>query len=596
MAAQSVEGYQAVIPGKIVVSRSPKTNEVVVEKVVRIGDSLAWQTVPTDSAEAAVPVAAYERAMEAVHEYGIPHAYRPSTVANWAVNQAVFMNLMGENLENSVRMGWRSAISIAHMPEYQAFKELRERGFEQGQVYWPHAERMLANAERFEIGQGALAVLPLLRDGKSPAGNMANIDDQLDALADQFPVLEAETLGVAMMPKRVSATIRLAAQSGNVEHVERHTVESTVHANEVEDERLRTVAACRKALVALSRDTSYQIAGITFEREGAHMVAYTNAPLRKSLAALVEDGQSTDAPCAIARLPLQHSRRDLIVALRDYMADNAIRVAQCVNQLAAKLKLPEDHQLRRPDTQSDIRFNLIVNGNDISLYVGPTQSDRTDMGALNCELRIFTDSPRAHLFMTQGDPTNFRGVSFVPENATFPEATRYSILVDMIAKTFNEAVPVALAKAAEIAKLQAGDEVEFDEDAEDFQVSLIAQKYTEEDLEAGEGGEVVEMIESEAYSARQLQRIIRERGISHMQVDPAEPASAAFVSETPDENREYFEEGIHTYYRLTLEKVRGLEATPQDAADFASRFDLKQPQELVTQAPVEKRSPAMRLG
>lgn len=592
MGAQSVDGYQAIIPGKIVVSRS-KAGEVSVEKAVYLGDTLTWQTIPTDSAEAAVPVAAFERAMETVHDYGIPQAYRPTTVANWAANQAVFFSLMGESHEDSIRLGWRSAISIAHMPEHQAFKELGERGLETDKVQWQRAERMLANAERFGIAHGARAVLVGLRDGFSPAGNMATLDDQMDALSDQFPALEARSLGVAMLPRRPSASVRLAAQSGDVEQTSIHAQHVAVHAVDSEEERLRTVAACRKALGALSGNTSYKMAGITIEREGEQAVAYVKAPLRASLARTAADGQ-IDAPCSIARLPAQHSPRDLVIAVRDFLADNAIHVGQAINTLAAKLNVPDGHEVVFPDLQSDIRFNLIMNGNDISLRVRPTDRDRADMGALNVELRIFTDSPHAHLFMKQGDPTNFRGVDFVPEGAKFPKAPNYSTLIDQIAKTFNEAVPVALAKAGVTAS--AGAEVEFDEDAEDFVISLVASKYTEADLDAGEAGETEELIESEAHSLRDLKRLMRDRGISLMQEDQSVSSGATFVSQSPDENRAYFEDGVHTYYRLTLEKVRGVQATPEDAAEFADRFNIKHAHEHAIHAPNEKRGPAMRMG
>lgn len=89
---------------------------------------------------------------------------------------------------------------------------------------------------------------------------------------------------------------------------------------------------------------------------------------------------------------------------------------------------------------------------------------------------------------------------------------------------------------------------------------------------------------------------MRDRGISLMQEDQSVSSGATFVSQSPDENRAYFEDGVHTYYRLTLEKVRGVQATPEDAAEFADRFNIKHAHEHAIHAPNEKRGPAMRMG
>ncbi|MDU4254406.1 hypothetical protein [Pseudomonas sp.] len=83
--------------------------------------------------------------------------------------------------------------------------------------------------------------------------------------------------------------------------------------------------------------------------------------------------------------------------------------------------------------------------------------------------------------------------------------------------------------------------------------------------------------ESDTMEADELMRLVRNKGITSTPTVAQHGDGSwhvSYRSETPDESREYFEQGIETYYTLQLEHVNGQPVNPENAQVFAQETGL----------------------
>lgn len=109
-------------------------------------------------------------------------------------------------------------------------------------------------------------------------------------------------------------------------------------------------------------------------------------------------------------------------------------------------------------------------------------------------------------------------------------------------------------------------------------LSVTYTKWDEASLAAGEALEVGTHHESDSYDAAELARLARDLGLHEVAVEmTGEGVRASMASVTPAENREFFEEGISTFYTAHLESVNGEPVDLESVKDVVSVMELQVP-------------------
>lgn len=100
-----------------------------------------------------------------------------------------------------------------------------------------------------------------------------------------------------------------------------------------------------------------------------------------------------------------------------------------------------------------------------------------------------------------------------------------------------------------------------------FRVSVTFSSYGPDGMAAGEADASGYRHESDDYDAQELSTLSRNLGLSAASIEETgNGLVVSFCSETPDESRAYFEEGISTFYTAHLETVNGEKPTYETAA------------------------------
>lgn len=165
----------------------------------------------------------------------------------------------------------------------------------------------------------------------------------------------------------------------------------------------------------------------------------------------------------------------------------------------------------------------------------------------------------------QGRPAEFYGIYARHEDglAVHLLDTYSEQAAQTIAARWREHWPAFEAKRGADAQVEASDE-----DRRIFTVSVTFEKVTAESAEHGDADERGYEVEDQDVDYDDLRRMARERNYS-------EPSSSVMTSPmwftTPDaeESREYFEDGVSTYYSLHLKAVDGNAPTLEDYAELA---------------------------
>lgn len=85
--------------------------------------------------------------------------------------------------------------------------------------------------------------------------------------------------------------------------------------------------------------------------------------------------------------------------------------------------------------------------------------------------------------------------------------------------------------------------------------------------------EYVPVIQKETLDTEELSRTVRDTGVHSLEVSYPGPV-AAFLSQAPTEDRDYFENGIHTYFRMEILAINGGPVTPDGVNALAEQFGL----------------------
>lgn len=110
-----------------------------------------------------------------------------------------------------------------------------------------------------------------------------------------------------------------------------------------------------------------------------------------------------------------------------------------------------------------------------------------------------------------------------------------------------------------------------------YNVSVTYEVITDESAECGDVAERGYEREREDFDEDGLQRLVRDYGFS-------QPSSTRlddrmwFSTESPREDRAYFEDGERRFFSLHLHSVNGEEPTLEDYADIARMARIKMPE------------------
>lgn len=109
-----------------------------------------------------------------------------------------------------------------------------------------------------------------------------------------------------------------------------------------------------------------------------------------------------------------------------------------------------------------------------------------------------------------------------------------------------------------------------------YTVSVTFDKWDSESIETGEALEVGTHTEEEQMDTDEVVRLVRKLGIHETNpVRTGKGLEFSASSVTPDENSEYFQSGISTFYTLHLHAVDGQPLTPDSVTDFCSQTGLE---------------------
>ncbi len=125
--------------------------------------------------------------------------------------------------------------------------------------------------------------------------------------------------------------------------------------------------------------------------------------------------------------------------------------------------------------------------------------------------------------------------------------------------------------------------------AETFLISVYCERWTQEDLEAGQFSQGEAEIERQAIDAEDLQRIAQDYGLdSPSASDPRHTPYLWFSSSTPREDRVYFEQGVHKYYSLHIHEANDHRPEPADYQRIADLIGVRFDHPLQPQGPAHE--------
>ena len=120
-------------------------------------------------------------------------------------------------------------------------------------------------------------------------------------------------------------------------------------------------------------------------------------------------------------------------------------------------------------------------------------------------------------------------------------------------------------------------EKDLENESEDtYVISVTFEKFTHDDLEAGEASERGVDIERETVDKDTLERYAQDYGISEASSSQSSE-HVWFNSTSPREDKAYFESGVHQYFGLHVHEINGEKPTAEDMQQVAEvigvRFD-----------------------
>ncbi len=605
MSSVSISGAAPFKAGNVAVAQNA-SGALVVEQVFEGDDgSLVWQELGLDSPAGVIAIEAYQQYMARSNDYAKLIDYRHSTLANWTANLAVHQ-LAREPDDRTFALYESLGVvrKLACTNPDTAFSRMAELGIEQSGAHLARAEAMLANAEVFKVTPGALSALNEIRNMSSPAGAMFSADEQLSSIARQHPELMAQVPNYnaerALVGEIDSTIARLEKASKDflnssaaAMYQAEKMLNAEVSARELLVERFRThylgaLWAAREAIAGINSKTPLLQAGITsHENPGSTTVFFPYSAFAAPGTSNAEIDAWGDMPVAVANLPSGTlTRETLYAALSASIADRSARVAQSFDEAVRRdVTLPKGHEINS-DLVGELRFSKLTRSNDFSIRI--STPDHAGEKYVAVDVRIFFDRPKAVLFADL-KIHNEQSQSLVSEADRHIKASTYSELIPAI----TERLSFIMEKS--------GLELTSVNSDEPYLISVETMKYTQDEIEAGEGGSFEWYTEPEAMDAEQVARLIRHLGIyeSDLQVshEGGQPKPLIrFRSTTPDENREFFEDSISTFYTLNVLEFEGKPLTVEQGRAFADGFGLSYDEQQVDSYGLTASKPVMGMG
>lgn len=187
------------------------------------------------------------------------------------------------------------------------------------------------------------------------------------------------------------------------------------------EDRLKARWAAVNAISGDNLRNSYEQADLSFERDGRFN-------------RVSKDG------ITVAIMTPQFNRKELYDALISNIQDEAKLVGEVFTDAYKKLNIPDEYSFRF-DVERDIRDIASFHGNQLSAYIGLYGKDTERVpDQLAVELRVFLDSPRAHVFATKGPRFFDQNVSLLQGKEPFVYAESYEELAYDLVTLFNEKI------------------------------------------------------------------------------------------------------------------------------------------------------------
>jgi hypothetical protein len=114
------------------------------------------------------------------------------------------------------------------------------------------------------------------------------------------------------------------------------------------------------------------------------------------------------------------------------------------------------------------------------------------------------------------------------------------------------------------------------EPEDEIVLSIAFESWRPGDADAGEASETGFMVENEAFDIEQVKRLGWTHGFGEV-AGNVSAGDVVFRSTTPDENRAHFEEGVDTFYTLTVHRFNGREPVQEDLEQVAAALQVTWP-------------------
>lgn len=608
MGIKSKNGQIASIEGKLAVTHDLAADSYSVEVTVRSHPDVAelfnqyeWVEADPASPKAAAALLAFKTAVERFERMPVLRDYRMASIADWAANLAS-KNTETMDFDAAVRVGTAQAYDFATKPAASTFDRLAELGIELDASYLPRVEKYLANAQRLPVTDGTLDVLNRLRYLDNPAGKMFSVEDQLDGIKIMFPELGGHYPGYRSaltrsheIDKRIDQVYASSKDPLNnsvnaMQQQERlHKALLKERAQMFADHYLHSVKATIDARKAISGDNytkSFEKTGVMFSQLGKNTIAYYKTkmqPIEGFSNEQVE--QMGPQPVIVAVTKGQFSKESLYQNLSATIADHTLRLGnKFETAVREQIKIPKNHTLS-VDVAEDAKWNFGGFGDAVAVRIDPDSSVRSNEPSVKVELRLFIGEPRGFIIATSGTEAPASSKDLLPDSSRFPKAD-----------TFDEVIETMISRANFVLQ-RTGLEMQEDEDAESYLVSVSTRKYSLEDLEIGEGGEFETITDRELVDEAALATLIRNKGIASLSIENhGDGLHAIFSSDHHEENTEFFEHGITTYIDLHLHQINGKDVGIDDAVAFADKFGLKHDGYQLDELEVLTKATTMRMG
>lgn len=593
---------KALIPGKVRI-REDVASGTVVEKA---NTDWQWVGLPNDSKAAMIARAAYSGAQAELSKLPPLNYFRHSTVLDWAVNFAVKFGAGDEPAEDAINYGIKSALACVAMNPEKAFRALSDYGIESSYEHTPKVEYMLTNAERFDASPELIERLLVLRNQYGSPSGVGKASHDAAIIASNHPSLlgvnPASNIWLARelinAGRALVADVALDAYNFGMELVssedwDAEALEDTLTKminlqDGVDGEQIRA-----KFHAYFSPGSANLVNAAAFDQVSDKMIG-SMPPLDWGTIA------KANPSAAVHVVPSEEEVNSLIVST--YGADRS-RTDLALSAMASSVRL---------------RHEVATGKASWTKVTGPKSSKQTALEFMGGDIQRRTKSletaimaeASAQLATLRSEAANsaYQAYEFdcaISESANWADtdSDSWSMIVsaDISGSENNDRLSFRVnfaANSAEIVDVRAldmetGNEIGYMPEPEPvYNVTVTARKYSQmQEGDADRDVEYEQRAENEDMSPDEIKALIRDLNIYQATVMISDAGTQAkFESVTPDENREYFEQGIETYYDMHLHSVNGEPVTLDLAKAFGREFSLRADQNY------EQRPSTMRMG